>query len=433
MILPSPTGSSKRSLVQKKTPSSTVVAELPIQSVFSFRLRPGSSIAETEIYPETVDLDNFDGLFQLSEYLEARVRRGDPARDLVVEPCSEPTEPGDDAVSADKDMWLYVHILRLPKDLTTLVTSLLETCRSDSCPQMKAGEWQYMCAAHSSAKSCAATSYMTHTLDQACQLLTSPKLFPSRLSIPQTSLNPLRQTARRLSRIFSHAYHHHREVFEYAEAETSLYERFILLSERYNLVPRTDLAIPSDRFLSSRNLPSTSSSLSSPSNSLGESSYKTSQSAHSSKTRGVSGQISTDRMGQFNQDSRGSDNDDDDENVFSRGPRSLERDRSTTGGRGRAPRGKIIDFEIGRGTGSESESESDEDDTEEDRREEDVLDGEKLRASIGLENQLSIPSKLSVPASSPMPSSSPSKPISTHKPRRIKPKSTKLPTARSTI
>lgn len=37
---------------------------------------------------------------------------------------------------------------RLPIDLTPLITSLLRECTPESCPEMKAGEWQYICVAN---------------------------------------------------------------------------------------------------------------------------------------------------------------------------------------------------------------------------------------------------------------------------------------------
>lgn len=37
---------------------------------------------------------------------------------------------------------------RLPPDLTPLITSLLACCTPQTCPDMRAGEWQYLCAAH---------------------------------------------------------------------------------------------------------------------------------------------------------------------------------------------------------------------------------------------------------------------------------------------
>ena len=47
-----------------------------------------------------------------------------------------------------------------------------------------------------------------------------------RIAIPSSSVKHFASLARRLSRIFAHAYFHHREVFEHAEADNALYERY---------------------------------------------------------------------------------------------------------------------------------------------------------------------------------------------------------------
>jgi hypothetical protein len=65
-----------------------------------------------------------------------------------------------------------------------------------------------------------------------------------RLQIPQTSHRHFSSLARRLGRIFAHAYFHHREVFEQAEAESSLYARFLALTSKFDLVPAEFLVIP---------------------------------------------------------------------------------------------------------------------------------------------------------------------------------------------
>lgn len=65
-----------------------------------------------------------------------------------------------------------------------------------------------------------------------------------RLSIPQSSHRHFSSLARRLGRIFAHAYFHHREIFEQAEAESSLYARFLALTSKFELVPPEFLVIP---------------------------------------------------------------------------------------------------------------------------------------------------------------------------------------------
>ncbi|KAL7417353.1 Mob1/phocein, partial [Mrakia frigida] len=102
---------------------------------------------------------------------------------------------------------------RLPPDLTPLITSLLTCCTPETCPDMRAGEWQYLCAAHPRLADCAAVDYVLHALDSITSMLNSSRVFPSRLSIPSTSRQNLKNIARRLSRIFGHAYSFHREVF----------------------------------------------------------------------------------------------------------------------------------------------------------------------------------------------------------------------------
>jgi hypothetical protein len=108
-----------------------------------------------------------------------------------------------------------------------------------------------------------------HTLDSATALLNSPHVFPSRcvplpllvnnfhltfylfssLQIPQTSHRHFSPLARRLGRIFAHAYFHHRETFERAEAESSLYARFLALATKFELVPQRFLIIPPTRVI----------------------------------------------------------------------------------------------------------------------------------------------------------------------------------------
>lgn len=64
------------------------------------------------------------------------------------------------------------------------------------------------------------------------------------MQIPATSHRHFSNLARRLSRVFAHAYYHHRDAFEQAEAESSLYARFTALSARFALVPQDFLVIP---------------------------------------------------------------------------------------------------------------------------------------------------------------------------------------------
>ena len=69
-----------------------------------------------------------------------------------------------------------------------------------------------------------------------------------RQQTPQNSHRHFPSPARRLGRIFSHVYFHHRDAFEQAEAESSLYARFLALTAKFDLVLVEFLVIPSSQF-----------------------------------------------------------------------------------------------------------------------------------------------------------------------------------------
>lgn len=63
---------------------------------------------------------------------------------------------GDDAenaenkeVTVDEACWIYEQLRRLAQDLShPLITMLQQECTRQTCPEMKAGEWLYLCVAH---------------------------------------------------------------------------------------------------------------------------------------------------------------------------------------------------------------------------------------------------------------------------------------------
>lgn len=154
----------------------------------------------------------------------------------------------------DRSLWLY----ELCRFLTMKVNNLLiaffaETppCSSQTCPEMRASEWQYLCAVHDPPKSCCAIDYCCHTLDWATNTLTSPKYFPSRLTLgseaaggPQASMRHLTNIFRRLYRIFAHAWFQHREVFWEVEGHDGLYVFFKTVCDMFNLIPEDNYTIP---------------------------------------------------------------------------------------------------------------------------------------------------------------------------------------------
>ncbi|CDQ93536.1 unnamed protein product [Oncorhynchus mykiss] len=118
-------------------------------------------------------------------------------------------------------------------------------CHPDTCTQMTATEqWIFLCAAHKTPKECPAIDYTRHTLDGAACLLNSNKYFPSRVSIKESSVGKLGSVCRRIYRIFSHAYFHHRQIFDKYENETFLCHRFTRFVMKYNLMSKDNLIVP---------------------------------------------------------------------------------------------------------------------------------------------------------------------------------------------
>ncbi|KAJ2383825.1 hypothetical protein H4S02_005118, partial [Coemansia sp. RSA 2611] len=64
--------------------------------------------------------------------------------------------------------------------------------------------------------------YSVHTLDYAVRQLGSAASFPDRRHVLDSEIKHFQSMARRLYRVFAHAYFHHREVFERQEATTGL-------------------------------------------------------------------------------------------------------------------------------------------------------------------------------------------------------------------
>jgi hypothetical protein len=117
---------------------------------------------------------------------------------------------------------------------------------------MRASEWQFLCAVHESPKSCCAIDYCCHTLDWATNIVTSQKIFPSRLSLAAgdsvddrgAGVKHLINIFRRLHRIFAHAWFQHRGVFWQVEGQTGLYVLFKTVCDNYELLPAENYKLP---------------------------------------------------------------------------------------------------------------------------------------------------------------------------------------------
>ncbi|KAG2140640.1 Mob1/phocein [Suillus clintonianus] len=241
--------------------------------------RPLRGSRVSSFYPVKTlpSLSSLDSAFQLQEYISLLIRldvhdvdsivslpgKGsfkdaeEKSSDLSDQAERKPDDPERKSdITVDRGCWIYEQLRRLAQDLShPLITMLQQECTRITCPEMKAGEWLYLCVAHGNdgaMEQCCAIDYILHTLDSATALLNSPRAFPSRLSIPPTSYRHFSSLARRLGRIFAHAYFHHREAFEQAEAESSLYARFLKLTGQFDLVPTEFLVIPPSAVLSGR-------------------------------------------------------------------------------------------------------------------------------------------------------------------------------------
>ncbi|KAI9023746.1 mps one binder kinase activator-like 3-like protein [Phycomyces nitens] len=197
------------------------------------RLFPGTRLEDAFQWPME-SLDALESSFNVQEYLQQSIRADRSQVDRLVELPK----------GVDDEVWQYEHLRQVCLELGLLVVALGPECTAENCPEMKAEGWLYLCAAHPATQSCPAIDYIIHTLDGATTLLNNAKYFPSRISVPEPSLKHFQSIARRLYRIFAHAYCHHREIYEFFENDTSLYARFRLLSRKYELVPLNLITIP---------------------------------------------------------------------------------------------------------------------------------------------------------------------------------------------
>lgn len=155
--------------------------------------------------------------------------------------------------NVDKTLWLYELCRFLTQKANSIIVALFSDgppCSSLTCPEMRASEWQYLCAVHDPPKSCCAIDYCCHTLDWAANTLTSPKHFPSRLALgtdQSTQHSQMRQLTnifRRVYRIFAHAWFQHRDMFWKVEGRTGLYVFFKTVCDVYGLIPEDNYTIP---------------------------------------------------------------------------------------------------------------------------------------------------------------------------------------------
>ncbi|KIX02196.1 uncharacterized protein Z518_08135 [Rhinocladiella mackenziei CBS 650.93] len=225
------------------------------------RIRPGTKAADMAMGPPLVPLSQLDSPFQLQEHLKSLYSHlthtsgsthtvpisKESALQLATPPQINENE------SVDRNLWLY-ELCRFLTQKANVVSIFLMNdsppCSSQTCPEMRASEWQYLCAVHEPPKSCCAIDYCNHTLDWAANVLTSPKHFPSRLALGGEagnviqSMRQLTNIFRRVYRIFAHAWFQHRDVFWSVEATYGLYILFKVVCDEYHLIPQDSYTIP---------------------------------------------------------------------------------------------------------------------------------------------------------------------------------------------
>ncbi|KAK0149274.1 MOB-like protein phocein [Merluccius polli] len=198
------------------------------------RNRPGTKATDFYNWPEE-SFEDMDSTLAVQQYIQQNIRTDCANIDKILEPPE----------GQDEGVWKYEHLRQFCLELNGLAVKLQGECHPDTCTQMTATEqWIFLCAAHKTPKECPAIDYTRHTLDGAACLLNSNKYFPSRVSIKESSVAKLGSVCRRIYRIFSHAYFHHREIFDAYENETFLCHRFTRFVMKYNLMSKDNLIVP---------------------------------------------------------------------------------------------------------------------------------------------------------------------------------------------
>ncbi|MCJ1295349.1 hypothetical protein MMC34_006911 [Xylographa carneopallida] len=244
----------------------------------SRRIRPGTKAADMPSGPPLVALSEVSGFnpnmrlcvnsdakhhtqldspFQLQEHLKALYFHATKSeQNNTTIPINHETAYiiASPPENVDRFLWLYELCRLLVQKANNLLVGFFSDsppCSAQNCPEMRASEWQYLCAVHDPPKSCCAIDYCCHTLDWAANVLTSPKHFPSRLTLGSEStggssqgVRQLTNIFRRVYRMFAHAWFQHREVFWNVESHEGLYILYKTVCDVYNLIPEENYTVP---------------------------------------------------------------------------------------------------------------------------------------------------------------------------------------------
>ncbi|KAK7431477.1 hypothetical protein QQZ08_001967 [Neonectria magnoliae] len=216
------------------------------------RIHPGTKASDMSAGPPLIPLHELDSAFQLQEHLAALhcYHTASNTQPLTRETALQLAQP---PAGIDRTIWLYELCRFLISQCNSLIVGFLfdtPPCSASTCPEMRASEWQFLCAVHEQPKSCCAIDYCCHTLDWAANVVTDQKIFPSRFVVlsdnhsKNLGVKNLVNVFRRLHRIFAHAWFQHRGVFWSVEGQTGLYVFFKTVCDLYDLLPAENYKLP---------------------------------------------------------------------------------------------------------------------------------------------------------------------------------------------
>ncbi|KAK5167075.1 uncharacterized protein LTR77_007805 [Saxophila tyrrhenica] len=236
-----------------------------LNNAASRRIRPGTKAEDMAEGPPLVELQDIDSAFQLTEHLKSLYyTHTHPPSTNTITPLTATLarQLSHPPPYTSREIWLYELGRFLVQKTNAIIVSLFQDdppCSATTCSEMRASEWQYLCAVHEPPKSCAAIDYCCHTLDWAANTLTSSKMFPSRLGLGSgngagigsdkvlaAQMKEIKNIFRRVYRIYAHAWFQHREMFWRVEGRTGLYVFFKTVCDEYGIIEAENYTIPAE-------------------------------------------------------------------------------------------------------------------------------------------------------------------------------------------
>lgn len=145
--------------------------------------------------------------------------------------------------------WFSVSIVDFYNQISMIYETLDEKCTSETCPEMKAGNYTYYWQdLQKSTKPVmlSAPDYIINVMQMTDEIINDEKIFPSDPSVPFPSdFNKICQNImKRLFRIYAHIYYHHIEDIKMIGTESNLnasFRHFIFFAQEFKLIPKEQL------------------------------------------------------------------------------------------------------------------------------------------------------------------------------------------------